>query len=226
MPKRFTDTSKWKDSWYQDLPSKYKLFWVYLLDECDNSGVWKPNIRLATFQIGEPFEEVEVRRILADRIEVTETGYWFVKKFIEFQYGELSPACKPHVAVINLLKNHKIKGYTKGINTLKYKEKEKEQDKEEEKESKNIDWYRKCLDEIYLDTMKSTHKGKNIEQAIVESFAHLSADSVRLYNAESSDCKKLLNTWLTNQKYDRGTNEGKNAGTRPKFSGTGYKERL
>lgn len=130
MAKRFTDTNKWKDSWFQDLPIKYKLFWFYLLDECDNSGVWKPNIRLATFQIGEPFEEIELRRIFGDRIEVTEGGYWFIKKFIDYQYGELSEACKPHQQVIQLLKKHKIKGYSKGIHTLKDKDKEEDIDKD------------------------------------------------------------------------------------------------
>lgn len=134
MAKRFTDTSKWKDSWYQDLPTKYKLFWVYLLDECDASGVWKPNIRLASFQIGEPFEESELKRIFSGRITMTEAGYWFIKKFIEFQYGELSANCKPHQSVINLLKIHNIKEYTKGIQTLKEKEKDKEEDQEKEKD--------------------------------------------------------------------------------------------
>jgi hypothetical protein len=103
MAKRFTDTNKWKDSWYQDLPSKYKLFWNYILDECDNAGIWKPNLRLAQFQIGEPFEESEVRRIFADRINFTDKGYWFIPKFINFQYGDLSEACKPHIPVIKKL---------------------------------------------------------------------------------------------------------------------------
>lgn len=137
MAKRFTDTNKWKDSWFQDLPSKYKLFWIYVLDECDSAGVWKPNYRLASFQVGEPFEESELKRVFFDRIEITEAGYWFIKKFIDFQYGNLSEHSKPHIAVLNLLKNHKIKGYTKGIHTLKdkdiYKEKEKEEEKEKEK---------------------------------------------------------------------------------------------
>lgn len=135
MAKRFTDTSKWKDTWFQDLPSKYKLFWIYILDESDAAGVWKPNIRLASFQIGEHFEESELKRIFSERIEVTEAGYWWIKKFIEFQYGTLSEHSKPHTSVINLLKSHKIIGYPKGIHTLKDKDKEKEKEKEKEKDS-------------------------------------------------------------------------------------------
>ena len=131
MAKRFTDSNKWKDSWFQDLPTKYKLFWIYLLDECDAAGIWKPNIRLANFQIGEPFEESEVKRVFSDRIEITDDGYWFIKKFIQFQYGELSRTSKPHLSVIKILEKHKIIGYVKGMDTLK----EKEQVKEEEKET-------------------------------------------------------------------------------------------
>jgi hypothetical protein len=126
MGKRFTDTCKWKDTWFQDLPNKYKLFWIYLLDECDAAGLWKPNMRLAMFQIGEPFEEAELKRVFADRVVITNDGYWFISKFIEFQYGELSENSRPHIAVLKLLDKHNIKGYTKGIHTLKDKDKDKD----------------------------------------------------------------------------------------------------
>ena len=139
MSKRFTDTNKWKDTWFQDLPTKYKLFWVYILDECDNAGLWKPNIRLAIFQIGEPFEESELKRVFSDRIEITESGYWFIKKFIDFQYGKLSDNSKPHISVLKLLETHKIKGYTKGIHTLKDKDKEKDKDIDKDKDVQNFE---------------------------------------------------------------------------------------
>jgi hypothetical protein len=128
MAKRFTDSNKWKDTWFQDLPTKYKLFWIYLLDECDHAGLWKPNLRLAIFLIGEDFKEDDLIAQFNGRIEVTSKGYWFVKKFIDFQYGELSESSKPHQSVLKTLKNHEIKGYTKGIDTLKEKEKEKDKD--------------------------------------------------------------------------------------------------
>jgi hypothetical protein len=201
MAKRFTDTNKWKDTWFQDLPTKYKLFWIYILDECDAAGLWKPNMRLASFQIGEPFEEAELKRVFINRITITDEGYWFVSKFIEFQYGELSANSKPHLSVINLLKRHKIKGYTKGIDTLKEKEKDKDKEK-----VKDLSWYKSQFDEIYLESMAMTHKGKDINQAILESYNHLAADDLRLHNAESSDCKKLLNTWLSKQSINKGFN--------------------
>jgi hypothetical protein len=109
MAKRFTDTNKWKDTWFQDLPNKYKLFWIYLLDECDAAGLWKPNMRLAQFQIGEPFEEVELRRVFADRIQITEEGYWYIPKFVDFQYGQLSDKSKPHISKKRIKNKNKKK---------------------------------------------------------------------------------------------------------------------
>jgi len=67
-------------------------------------------------------------------------------------------------------------------------------------ESKTLDWFTSQIDELFFEQMQFAHKGKNIEQAIKESYSHLAADKMRLRNAESSDCKKLLNTWLSNQK--------------------------
>jgi hypothetical protein len=135
VAKRFTATEKWKDAWFQDLPAKYKLFWLYLLDECDAAGVWKPNIGLAVYQIGESFEQSELIRILKERIQVLDNGYWFIPKFIEFQYGTLSDQSKPHQSVIRILSKHGIQTNCKGIHTIKEKEKEKEEDKEKEKDA-------------------------------------------------------------------------------------------
>ena len=75
--------------------------------------------------------------------------------------------------------------------------------------SKNLEWFLKQFDEIFVENLKMTHKGKDFMQAAKESYAHLAADPVRLKMAESSDCKKLLNTWLSNQKtHKNGTNKG------------------
>jgi len=78
-------------------------------------------------------------------------------------------------------------------------------------ESKTLDWFTSQIDELFFEQMQFAHKGKNIEQAIKESYSHLAADKMRLRNAESSDCKKLLNTWLSNQKvFNQNGNQRKN----------------
>lgn len=135
--KRFTETTKWGDPWFMDLPVKYKAFWFYICDQCDCAGTWEPNMRLAIAQIGEPLELVEILRVFAGRIEQLKDGKLWVRKFIEFQYGILSPDCKPHLAVIKRLeclgiKTSPSKGYLKGIHTLQEKEKDKEKEKKGE----------------------------------------------------------------------------------------------
>ncbi len=77
---------------------------------------------------------------------------------------------------------------------------EREREIESKIEIKGIEWFRSQIDEIYMDTLKFNHKGKDIERAIKESFMHLSADKQKLHIADSASCKKLVNTWLSNMK--------------------------
>lgn len=156
--KRFTDTDKWEDAWYQDLPLKYKMFWNYLCDKCSHFGVWKVNMKYAIFAIGEPFELSELKRVFHERIVVLENGDWFIPKFISFQYGNiLSRESLPVRKVISFLEDNpdllrflpKItiservtKGLPKGCKTLKDKDKEKDKeqykDKEQEQEENSV----------------------------------------------------------------------------------------
>lgn len=51
-------------------------------------------------------------------------------------------------------------------------------------------------DERWFETMTMIHKGKNIDQAIKESYGHLIANEDRLKSTTVSDFKRLVNTWL------------------------------
>jgi hypothetical protein len=135
--KRFTDTAIWQDEWFMNLPPDYKLAFMFIKDNCDNAGVWKPNKKLAEMMIGCPVQWDDFLNECGDRIKIIQSGYWWITRFCEFQYGTLSEACKPHIKVIETLKKYNLSiGYTKGIQTLEEKEEEKEKDKEEEKEKK------------------------------------------------------------------------------------------
>ena len=135
MANRMITTELFDDSWFMDLPSKYKLFWVYLITKCNHSGIWQVNWKLAQFYTGDNLEPVEVVRVLKDRIVPIENNkYWFIPKFIEFQYGgklnEESPVHKGIIANIrkyNLfdfcdkisIKERVSEGYQKGLETIK-----------------------------------------------------------------------------------------------------------
>lgn len=114
MAKRFTDSQKWVDPWFMDLPSKYKLFWIYILDTCDHAGVWKVNFKVASFHVGEPFEPSEVKRILGNRIVETTDNYWYIQKFIDFQYGGVKSDAVGK-SVQKILERHNLIGATEGL---------------------------------------------------------------------------------------------------------------
>ena len=65
--KRFSDTEKWDDRFFCEMPDVFKLFYLFLLDKCDNVGVWKVNKPLVEFFIGE-LDWNEFLNYMGDRI--------------------------------------------------------------------------------------------------------------------------------------------------------------
>lgn len=61
-----------------------------------------------------------------------------------------------------------------------------------------LDFWKNQLDEIWLCNMRMIHKGKDINEAIEQSFGYLISDDLRLHNTEISDFKRLVNGWLSN----------------------------
>jgi hypothetical protein len=104
--KRFTDSNKWEDEWFQDLSMEHKLLFSYLLDKCDLAGIWKINMRLASFSIGYDYPSDALKSAFGDRILELDGGKVWIRKFCRFQYGELNDNCKPHAAVLKRLKEH------------------------------------------------------------------------------------------------------------------------
>jgi len=123
MAKRFINTEIFEDAWFSDLPSKYKLFWIYILTRCNHAGVWQVNFKHACFNVGDHLEPSECERIFRERIVKIEDGkYWFLPKFITFQYGtKLSPRNKVHIRVIEILEKYNLYKYLNS-NNLKNEE--------------------------------------------------------------------------------------------------------
>ena len=138
MAKRFTDIAKWTNNkWFFNLCPESKLFWEYLRDMCDSVGVWEENIDLASKIIGYVYSLDTLLEDFKNQIHIFDNGKkWWIKKFCEFQYGELEEKSlsKPNQSYISKLKKHSLWIlYTKGIETLKEKEKDKEKDKVKDK---------------------------------------------------------------------------------------------
>lgn len=94
-------------------------------------------------------------------------------------------------------------------NAIREEKKREEKKREEESENarevflvKDFEWFKKQIDEIWLDQLPSEKK-QNFPRALQEAWAHLSADELRLHNAGSKECKQLLNTWLSRMKPEK-----------------------
>lgn len=108
MPKRFTDTDKWKKAWFRKLPPKMKLFWDYITTNCDYCGIWDVDFEMASFVIGNKYNQDEVLIAFEGKIQFIEEDKIFIPSFIHFQYGATPGASKQHQSVDKRLKNYGI----------------------------------------------------------------------------------------------------------------------
>lgn len=100
MAKRFTDTQKWADPWFHQLPPKMKMVWCFLCDECDGAGIWKANFPLLSFYIGEPVTEADFREAFSKKTFWLRDELVWIPGFIKFQYQTLSPKNHAHRGIM------------------------------------------------------------------------------------------------------------------------------
>ena len=141
MSKRFTDTEKWKDEWFCSLTERERAFWCYLVDNCDHAGLWKVNWHLVEFYFPNMKSEFKFDRFEGKLVQLSEHK-WFIKKFIDFQYGMLNPENRAHNSVLLLLEKEGLdmahlstinapnKQLTRPIDGRKDKDKDKEQEQD------------------------------------------------------------------------------------------------
>jgi len=136
MAKRFIATELWDEDWFLEMPNEYKLFWYYILSNCDHAGLYKVNLRSFSSLL-----EVKVSSAIAlthfnfgkQRIRVISESLWLIEDFFVFQYGTtFNPNNKLHDSVEKLYTRQKIKITSiRGLQDLKdrVKDKDKEKDK-------------------------------------------------------------------------------------------------
>jgi len=214
MSKRFTATEKWQDPWFCSLTDNEKLFWLFLLDNCDNAGVWQVNWFLFSAYVKNfKFNPDKFKK----RVIFLSEDKWFIPKFIEFQYGELREDCKPHLSVIRTLKRHNLwpiqrvsKGYPKGIDTLEEKEKEKEQEKDQEKD-KEKDKEKEKKKRFKKPTVQEIEmycKERNNSIDAQKFYDYYESNGWRIGGkAPMKDWKATIRTWEHNQRERGGARE-------------------
>jgi len=147
MAKRFTDSEKWKDPFFENLTKELKLAWLYILDDCDHAGIWQKSIKRLNFAVESNLSEEDLLKAFKDRIVILNDDKWFIAKFVTFQYGNdfINSKQKAVVSAVKILnENRLIKEldngsltlsipYDKGSNTLMDKDKETDTDKVKDK---------------------------------------------------------------------------------------------
>ncbi|MCH8479173.1 MAG: hypothetical protein LAT56_14705 [Wenzhouxiangella sp.] len=147
MSKRFTDTEKYKKPFIRSLQGPYKLLWDYLYHDCDHAGIWIVDFDIAQIYIGAdmPVNKEDALKYFNEGeqriVEFSGGKKWFIKPFIDFQYGELNPNNRVHKSVISKLKKENLskpdKGLISPLQRAKDKDKDKFKDKDKDKESEN-----------------------------------------------------------------------------------------
>jgi len=207
VAKRFTETGKWKKKWIRELSPEMKLFWFYLLDNCDHAGIWEVDIKLAAFQIEVELDESEILNTFNRKIVPFKPGKWFVPKFIVYQYGELNKSNRAHLSVIKILTKY---GLYKGLNEVeqgaykilegaKDKDKDKEldkvKDKDKDKKSKELQMLSIGiqLPELQKDNQ---FKNRNVKKEFEDFKDYLLANNKRYSNYIAA-----FRRWLRNDNF-------------------------
>jgi|TARA_R110002033_G_scaffold81364_5_gene132194 hypothetical protein len=135
VAKRFIDTGLFRKKWIRQLDPNMKLFWIYLLTDCDHAGIWDVDVERASFQLKVELDESEILNTFNRKIVPFKPGKWFVPKFIVYQYGELNESNRAHNSVIKILTKYKLyKGLTRGLQGPM--DMDKDMDKVKDKEGK------------------------------------------------------------------------------------------
>lgn len=187
MAKRFTDNEKWQDNWFTDLTNDQKIIWLYLLDHCDNAGIWKLNIKNLNFFCSTNITVEEFISIFKKRLTRINEDMFLINKFCIFQYGPdfLTSKNKAVLSAITKLIQAGVIEDTKGIYTLsipytspidtpKEKEKEKEQEQEE------------VLDQVIEQEQEQEQEPKPFSQTI------LKGEICRALNINSSQLETFV----------------------------------
>ncbi len=86
--KILTDRNKWEDPWFAELDPILKLLWLFLIDRCDNAGVWSVNKKMAEFVIKSTIDWEAAKVTFNGRVVEISADKWFIPKYLKFQYPQ------------------------------------------------------------------------------------------------------------------------------------------
>lgn len=103
MPYRFTDNSRWSDSWFSKLTNLEKLLYIYLCDNCDVAGFIEVNVGLIAFHLNTTQDEIQKTfEGFSKKILWSKDGDCiYIRKFLKHQCNlPLNLLNKSHVGIL------------------------------------------------------------------------------------------------------------------------------
>lgn len=220
MAKRFIDTEIFRKQFIRGLPAPYKLLWIYIINECDNAGIWYVDGEIAQVLIGKDAKfalkkAIELFNKDEHRIVEFDNGKkWFILPFINFQYGALRETNPAHRSVLEKLKSLENEGYIEfDEGAIKVLERslnapmDKDIDKDKEKENSNGTEKKKYADDVML----TDEEHNKLCSEIGEEATSWCIDKLNNYKLSSgkrykSDYRAILN-WVIDKYYEQRGNK-------------------
>ncbi len=107
MTIRFTETDKWRDKWFRQLPPQQKLLFLWLIDNCDAAGFWEVDLDLAAHEIGTPKTRISGAFQGLNRAYLQRGEYIWIRRFIQVQRNwPLNPKNNAHKNILSKLESH------------------------------------------------------------------------------------------------------------------------
>ncbi len=138
MSKRFTSTQIWEEDWFIEMPLEYKMFWFFIKDKCDHSGMFKINVRVFNSTHGVQVDSeiaFELFNKGKERLRKVNGSMWLIEDFFKFQYGgNMNLNNRVHKSVEESYIKHGVNLESiRGLNVVKDGVKDKDKDKDKDK---------------------------------------------------------------------------------------------
>lgn len=194
----------------KSLPVEYKLFWLYLLDDCNHAGIWHVEMEVAQARLGIQLSHQKIRGFFQERIVEFDNGTkWFIPDFITFQYGSLKAGNNTHNSVLQELKRYGIEGLLRGSRAPMDKDKDKDMeeggDGEKKPEPIGMDVVAQVANKVWNDKKwcESVCQGQYLKSDDLQKWmAQFNASICNdvMPDFTESKYKKLFGGWLNKQR--------------------------
>ena len=106
MSMRLSDSDKWKNPWFRNLPGKIKLFFIYAIDVADDSGVMHLDMPLISFTLKEEIQIEDIKKYLSAQLIFLSEDKVIIKNFVRHQRNKDNPTMEKNIK--KLLEKHGI----------------------------------------------------------------------------------------------------------------------